>query len=165
MFIKQVHFVKTDDIRDKMEVLFVTEKRKLEMLFPSAQIEHVGGTCFKGTITKGDLDISIRIDVRKFKKIKEILKNLYQINQPDNWTETFASFKDDARNLGIQVTVLGSPNDYFVAQRDYLKNHSEAIMQYNALKERFEGKSMNEYRKEKNAFFEKLNRSLSRLII
>ena len=82
------------------------------------------------------------------------MKGLYGINQLDNWTSTYASFKDDARNIGIQVTVIDSKDDFFVRQRDYLNHHPEAVTAYNQLKTRFEGEDMDEYRKEKSSFWE-----------
>ena len=86
----------------------------------------------------------------------EILAGLYQINQPDNWTSGFASFKDDSRDLGVQLTARGSVDDFFVAQREYLKNHPEKVTDLNGRKLKFEGKSMDAYREEKGIFFEKL---------
>lgn len=151
-----VSFVKTEDVSEKIETLFASEKKKLRGLFPNADVEHVGGTSVPGSITKGDLDINVRVKPEEFEKVVEILKGLYEINQPDNWDAGFASFKDDAQDLGIQVTVIGSPDDCFTAQRDYLRDHPEKVAELNALKKRFEGKSMDEYRKEKGVFFEKL---------
>jgi len=155
-----VHFVKTEDISEKIDALFKVEKQKLAALFPDANIEHVGGTSVPGSLSKGDLDINIRIAPEDFERAVETLKTLYEINQPDNWSKGFASFKDDSRDFGIQLTATGSTDDCFVAQREYLKSHPEKISELNLLKQKFEGKSMDDYRKEKEAFFEKLNSQL-----
>ena len=151
-----VHFIKTEDSGAKIEVLFASEKQKLSKLLPTADIQHIGGTSVPGSISKGDLDINVRVTPKDFQRATEILTKLYQINQPHNWTAGFASFKDDTRDLGIQVTAIGSPDDYFVAQRDYLRAHPDKVTELNTLKEKFEGKSMDEYRKAKGIFFEKL---------
>jgi len=156
MPVETVSFVKTDDVRGKVDILFETEKEELVDLFPDAAIEHIGSTAVPGTLTKGDLDINIRIRSEEFDQAVETLKTLYEINQSENWSKEFASFKDDSRDLGIQVTVLNSPEDYFIAQREYLTNHPEAVSELNSLKEQFEGKSMDEYQKAKGEFFEKL---------
>ncbi len=153
---QSVSFIKTDDIRAKAEALFTAEKEKLLKLFPYADIQYVGSTAVPGTLSKGDVDINVRVSAEKFQAVVEKLKTLYEINQPYNWTNNFASFKDDTRELGVQATIIGSPDDYFVAQRDYLKNHPEAVSEYNALKEKFEGGDMDEYRKAKEGFFKKL---------
>lgn len=151
-----VHFVKTEDIQEKVEELFSSEKKKLSTLSPFAEIEHVGGTAIPHTVSKGDLDINMRVKSDDFNAVIEKLKTLYNINQPDKWTTSFASFKDDNRNLGIQVTVIGSPDDYFVSQRDYLRDHPEKVEELNVLKAKYEGRTMGEYREVKNKFFESL---------
>lgn len=160
MPIQTVSFVKTADISEKINALFESEKQKLYGLFPDVDIEHIGGTAVPGSISKGDLDINIRVTTEDFESVIEALKTFYKINQPKNWSKEFASFKDDSRKLGVQVTVIGSPEDYFVAQREYLKNHPEAVSELNALKEKFEGRDMEEYRKAKEEFFENLNLKL-----
>ena len=152
-----VHFVKTGNITERIEALFVSEKQKLEALFLNAFIEHVGGTSVPGAILKGDLDINVRVESQDFQEATETLKRLYEVNQLDNWTPGFASFKDEPRDLGIQLTAIGSKDDYFVAQRDYLRNHPRKVEELNTLKEKFEGRDMNEYREEKRKFFENLN--------
>ena len=152
-----VTFIRTEEISEKITELFTSERQKLSELFPDADIEHVGGTSIPRSISKGDLDINVRVASKDFDETIKIFTTLYEINQPENWAEGYASFKDDSRELGIQVTIVGSLGDFFVAQREYLKDHPEAVSELNMLKEKFEGKDMNEYRKAKGAFFEKLN--------
>jgi GrpB-like predicted nucleotidyltransferase (UPF0157 family) len=153
-----VHFVKSEEISEKINALFDAEKTKLSELFPQADIQHIGGTSVPGTISKGDLDINVRVEQAEFEATIEKLKTIYEINQPDNWTAGFASFKDDSRDIGIQITVIGSQDDCFVDQRDYLRANPEKVIELNQLKERFNGKSMDEYRKEKGIFFEGLTK-------
>lgn len=153
----KVHFVKTSDISEKIGKLFNEERKKLLDLFPYAEIEHIGATAIPGTISKGDLDINIRVKPENFPKVIEVLKTEYDINQPENWTASFASFKDDNRDLGIQVTVMNGPEDIFVKQRDYLLRHPELVSELNNLKKSFEGKDMDGYRKAKEIFFNKIN--------
>ena len=71
---------------------------------------------------------------------------------------TFSSFQEDyaAPPLGIQLTVIGGPEDFFFRLRDYLISRPEANARYNALKRRFEGATMDEYRAAKSAFLEAL---------
>ena len=153
-----VHFVKTEEVSEKIDRLFESEKAKLSELFPHADIKHIGGTSVPGTISKGDLDINVRVDQAGFNSVIEKLKTIYEINQPNNWTAGFASFKDDSCDLGVQVTAIGSSDDCFITQRDYLRAHPEKVTELNQLKEKFEGKSMDEYRKEKGVFFEGLTK-------
>ncbi|MGH7141585.1 MAG: GrpB family protein [Minisyncoccia bacterium] len=152
-----VHLTKADDVARKIDTLFQEEKSKLLELIPAAAVEHVGGTAVPGLLTKGDLDINVRVQEKVFSDAVERLKGAYEINQPHNWTPAYASFKDDSRDLGIQLTAVGSPVDYFVAQRDILRAHPGKVVELNRLKEKFEGKDMDSYRLAKGEFFEKLS--------
>lgn len=154
-----IKLFKTDEIGSKIGALFESKKQKLAQLLQGAGIEHIGGTAVPGSISRGDLDINIRVRPEDFEGAIETLKKLYQINQPENWSWGFASLKDDLRRLGIQVTIIDSPEDYFVAQREYLKRHPESLSELNALKENFKDGSMNEYREAKRRFFEHLDRN------
>ena len=153
----KVSFINEKDIREKIENLFQSEKEKLQKLLSNSQIEHIGGTSIVHSITKGDLDINIRVSKENFKDSIEILKKIYNINQPNNWTENFASFKDDSIDLGIQLTVIDSADDHFIKQRDFLNSNPEKVLELNKIKLSFEGQDMDDYRKEKGKFFETLN--------
>ncbi len=151
--LEKVSFVNEKDIREKIESLFQTEKENLQKLLPDSQIEHIGGTSVANSITKGDLDINIRVSEENFQTTIEILKKIYRVNQPNNWTKSYASFKDDSRDLGVQLTIIDSADDYFVKQRDFLNSNPEKVLELNKIKLSFEGKNMDDYRKEKGKFF------------
>lgn len=151
-----VHFVKTESIRAGVNKLFESEKQRIARSLPDAEIEHIGATAVPGTITKGDLDINIRVSVAAFQNTVDVLKGMYEINQPENWTGEFASFKDELRDIGVQVTVKNSPEDYYVPLREYLREHPETVARLNELKLRFEDQDMDEYRGAKGEFFQKL---------
>lgn len=152
----RVHFVQSDEIRKSVESLFRIEKAKLQEMFPSAKIEHVGGTAVPGLLTKGDLDICVQVTEEDFHNAAHALKECYEINQPNNWTRTYASFKDGSRDIGVQLCVVGSADDYFVHQREYLLKNQGAVEKLNQLKQQFEGSDMEAYRSAKNNFYEKL---------
>ena len=156
-----VKFIKTPDIAEQINSLFESEKKRLLEFIPSVDIQHIGGTSIPDSISKGDLDINIRVKKEDFNGTDKRLQNIYEINQPENWTNGFASFKDDLRDLGVQVTTIGGSEDYFIAQRDYLRNHPKVLEELNILKQRFEGKDMDEYRHEKSRFFDNLNSELA----
>ncbi len=154
-----VHFKPTTDFLDLANRVFVEQKAKISGLLPDADIQHVGSTSIPGSITKGDLDLVIRVQKDEFRHAIEVLKSIYEINQPKNWSKTFASFKDD-KNLGIdfgaQLVVKGSKSDDFIKLRDILLENRELVEGLNAIKMKYNGKSMDEYRKEKADFFQKL---------
>lgn len=154
-----VYFKPTEEFLEKANKVFDEQKNKLKKLLPKADIQHIGSTAIPGSVTKGDLDINIRVSEEDFNKAVEVLKKLYDINQPENWHDNFASFKDDT-NLGIdfgaQLVVIGSKYDDFTKLRDLLIKNPKLVEEYNQMKQKYQGKSMDEYRKEKADFFQKL---------
>ena len=143
--------------------VFKEQKQRILEQLPFVEVEHVGATPIHGLLTKGDLDVNVRVNKDNFDKAVEILKGIYEINQPDNWTNTFASFKDDHNleiDFGVQLTIIGSPEDYFVKQRDMLLQNPELVKELNHIKEwcELEGKSMDEYRKAKGEFYNRILR-------
>ena len=56
-----VKFIKTPDFADKINNLFESEKKRLLEFIPSVDIQHIGGTSIPDSISKGDLDINVRV--------------------------------------------------------------------------------------------------------
>lgn len=154
-----VSFRKSAGFSKQAEKLFAEQKARILAVLPDADIQHIGGTAIPNAFTKGDLDINVRVKKEDFETATAILKGMYEINQPDNWTPNYASFKEDTNlelPLGVQLTVIDSPDDVFVVQRDTLLNHPELVEKLNTLKMQYEGKSMEEYRKAKGELFKEI---------
>jgi GrpB-like predicted nucleotidyltransferase (UPF0157 family) len=150
-----VHFKPSSDFKERVDALFLEQKKRITHVLPAVDIQHIGGTAVPGLLTKGDVDINVRVDAILFPGAVEEFKKLYHINQPDNWTSAFASFKDDdsfALPLGVQLTVIGTSDDHFVRHRDALLRDPTLVGKFNDLKRRFESKDMDEYRAAKSAF-------------
>ena len=92
-----VNFKPQRDFADKTQKLFEDERDNLLKILPRADIQHIGSTAIPNAMTKGDLDLQVRVEKDDFQKAVEQLQKLYEINQPDNWTDNYASFKDDKR--------------------------------------------------------------------
>jgi len=138
--------------------LFQEQRKRLLSHLPFAEVYHIGSTAISGSITKGDLDVNVRVKQHEFTKAVTLLRAMYSINQPTNRTATFASLKDDSLGMdfGVQLTTIGSSEDTFLVHRDILLSYPELVEQLNILKMKFEGKLMDEYRKAKSDFFAKL---------
>lgn len=93
-----------------------------------------------------------------FNSSKEVLVKYYHINAGSVSSDTFISFKDDARNppLGIQLTVRNSSLDIFWKITEVLKENENLRQQYNQIKQEFNGESMEEYREAKARFLTNL---------
>jgi GrpB-like predicted nucleotidyltransferase (UPF0157 family) len=72
------------------------------------------------------------------------------------------SYKDDSTDppLGVHVTVIDGPSDIQFRQRDILRIHGHLRAKYDALKRRFHGGDMNEYREAKDVFWSELARTV-----
>lgn len=107
----KVYFKPSEEFLEKANQAFKEQKNRIHNLIPTADIEHIGSTAIPSSVTKGDLDINIRVVKEDFNKAVEILKQLYDINQPENWNSDFASFKNEKNldiDFGVQLTVKGS---------------------------------------------------------
>jgi len=154
-----VHFKPTSDFLELANKIFEVQKVRIVQLLPNADVQHIGSTSIPNSITKGDLDLVIRVPREEFKQATEELQSIYDINQSENWSDKFASFKDE-KNLGIdfgaQLVIKGSKSDDFIKLRDILLKNPNLVEELNAIKIKYEGKSMVDYRKEKADFFQKL---------
>lgn len=131
----------------------------LRALLPDAEVHHIGATSIAGSVTKGDVDLLLRVKQSCFRATVEMLKNHFAIKQPENWTTYFASFGDDTSHelpLGVQVVVRESSADFLLFLRDYLRSHENALREYNRLKTAHAVEGPEGYWRAKNKFFEKL---------
>ena len=128
-------------------------------------MEHVGATAVPGALTKGDVDLLVRVSGPDFPKAVEVLRRRYAIHQPHNWTPTLASFNapDTAQlGVGIQLVVVGSDADgFFGPFRDALIDSPALLAEYNQLKLRLDGLDYERYTEQKGEFIERVLRGLS----
>lgn len=155
---ERVHFLCEKEFRQEVDKLFQEQKQRIQALLPEADIQHVGSTAVPNSLTKGDLDIQVRVPAELFTQAVDTLANLYASNEGSVRTDFFAAFKDDSLNppLGVQLSIIGSEYDFFWKLRDVLLTNDGYRQEYDDLKKRYSGRSMDEYRAAKNAFFEKL---------
>jgi GrpB-like predicted nucleotidyltransferase (UPF0157 family) len=107
-------------------------------LLPDAEVHHIGATALPTGLTKGDVDVNIRIDTDGFTRAVDVLRRHYDPAQEHNWTPTYASFSPDSYPLplGIQVTVIGSPDDFLLALRDAMLTTPAILDEYSECKRR-----------------------------
>ncbi|SPA46926.1 conserved protein of unknown function [Cupriavidus taiwanensis] len=141
------------------ERLFRALRRRLAAILPAdAVIEHVGATAVGGCLTKGDLDICVRVSEETFGEADRALGALYERNLDSVRTADFSAFKHDGLRptVGIQLVARGAPLDVFVRFRDCLRADPVLVEHYNALKRSYDGAAMSDYRAAKSAFIEQV---------
>ncbi|HEY2256322.1 MAG TPA: GrpB family protein [Variovorax sp.] len=119
-----------------------------------ADIDHVGATAVPGCLSKGDLDIAVRVEPHGFDAADEVLSQRFERNSASLRTPDFAAFENHGLHpaVGIQLMVRGSALDVFVRFRDRLRTDAKLLRRYNALKLRCEGMPMADYRILKSDF-------------
>lgn len=151
-----VRFSNDPEVFAKAERLFGEVLWKIEAALPSAEICHVGSTAVPGLWTKGDLDVVVRVTASEFSEAEVVLEGMFSRNTGSFRSDEFAAFLDSSTDpdLGVQLVVIGSSVDNFLAWRHRLESDPQLRREYDELKRRFEGKSMEAYREAKAQFIE-----------
>jgi GrpB-like predicted nucleotidyltransferase (UPF0157 family) len=160
--VTSVRIRRAEDIRDLTSAAFDAHRRDVVALLPAAEVEHIGATAVPGALTKGDVDLLVRVPEREFAEAVSILQKRYVIHQLHNWTRTLASFKaPGAREppVGVQLVVAGSDADgFFGPFRDALINDPALLAEYNELKLSMDGMDYQSYTERKGEFVENVLR-------
>lgn len=141
--------------RQAAKGLFEQVERELKaVLPPSADVRHVGATAVPGCLTKGDLDIVVRVAAEAFAEADRALAARFARNEGSKRTDSFSAFEDASAtpHLGVQLTVAGGKEDFFHLFVDALTACPQLLDRYNSLKRSFDGQLMVEYRQAKDAF-------------
>lgn len=154
---ERVRFGSEADFRDDVAAAYEAVGGMLRELLPNACLNHVGSTAVPGSVTKGDLDICVLVSGETFAAADAALAAAMARNEGSDRSPTFSAFSTAACgvDVGVQLVVEGSPDDMFVAWRDLMRARPDLREQYDALKRRFEGAAMDDYRAAKSAFIER----------
>lgn len=149
---------------EQTRAAFELHRELVLVLVPGADVEHVGSTAVPGALTKGDLDLVVRVDEATFATAIGLLSTHYAVHQPKNWTQTLASFRDPTSRrpeVGIQLVVTGSRDDrLFGPFRDALIDDPTLLAEYNELKRSLDGTAYEHYTERKAEFVERVLREI-----
>jgi GrpB-like predicted nucleotidyltransferase (UPF0157 family)/predicted kinase len=140
-------------------------EKLLARVLPRCRIEHIGATAMPDGLTKGDVDINVRVLSDDFGLAVDVLRRVgFQVAQPKNWTQTYASFSDASHVLpvGLQVTVVGSPDDFLVPLRDLMRRDVELRRRYDRCKREAASQGPDGYWAAKNALLAELRDQIAR---
>jgi GrpB-like predicted nucleotidyltransferase (UPF0157 family) len=154
----EVFFQPELKFRAAIEERFETIRRRLRAMIPTAEIEHVGSTAVPGSLTKGDLDVQLRVTAAEYPAAKDRLCRFYDINRGGFAADDAISFDDHTSepHTGIHLTVIGGSADFQWRFRDALISSETLRSDYDDLKRRFQGKSMAKYREAKDRFVKRV---------
>jgi GrpB-like predicted nucleotidyltransferase (UPF0157 family) len=136
-------------------------RSRIARLLPGADVRHIGGTSVQGALTKGDLDIQVRMSPESFAAAVSRLRQIYATANDDLWNAHFAAFTAPRSSLAypskISVVAIGSVYDRNGARVWELLAANAALLQrYNDLKFRHAARGQRAYEDAKAAFFRDL---------
>jgi uncharacterized protein len=112
-----------------------------------------GALSVAGALTKGDVDLHLRVAPSEFDDVVERLRAAYPVGSPQSWAATLAVFElPGPRPTGLAVTPRQSEHDLrFRLAWEALRHDPGLLAEYNALKAASAGTE--EYEARKSDFF------------
>jgi len=164
MSVEPVHLVDVAEVRHIAEEAVAAFGCGFSVLLAEAEIHHIGATALAFGHTKGDVDVNVRVTEANLASIVESLTARLTIAQPENWTPTFASFSADGYSLplGVQVTVIGSADDFLLSLRDSMRSDPDLLHQYDDAKVAAACAGADAYWQAKDRFLQQLRASPAR---
>jgi len=140
-------FVSENEVRESVAQLFSQIKQQLSELLPGADIQHVGSTAIPGCLTKGDLDVQIRVSAEVYPEARRKLAEIYKVNDGGFVADDATSFEDyDTQPPhGVHLTVIDGSCDIQWRFRDAVCASEKLRKEYDAFKRGFEGQSAEAY--------------------
>jgi hypothetical protein len=142
------------EIQEHALAILATERARLRPLLAPHELRLTGGSSVATALTKGDVDLHLRVDEVDFPATVTALRRLYPVVHPHIWTDTLATFSVPAPlPTGLAVTPIGSEHDIrFVTTWQLLSNDPSLLAEYNAVKQTAGA----DYETHKSAFFDRL---------
>jgi len=146
----------SDTIAEEARAACVRVRRRLDALDVPGELVLTGAASVRGALTKGDVDLHLRVPPAAFSAVVARLRTVYHVGSPEAWAETLAVFDVPAsRPTGLAVTPVGSEHDVrFHRAWALLGSDPRLLEEYNDLKSAAFGDPS--YEERKSAFFTRL---------
>ena len=131
----------------------------LVALLAHAEVEHVGATAVPGCLSKGDLDVLVRVARPEFDASADVLDGALRRSDRNAPTAEYVEYDAATEDVAasVQLVVAGSElDDRFSRLKAILLADPAALAEYNELKMRCEGDTMSAYRQAKAALIDAL---------
>lgn len=154
-----VRFFKPEEFHDRLGLIFDLVRDRIIQSIPYIEVKHIGSSAIKGAISKGDLDILVRVEKDDFEEtICKIQALGFEIKQDTFRSDTLCMLVTDEfdEDVAIQLIAKGSKFEDFVRFRDIMNANPALVEEYNRLKLAAEGLPEDVYRARKSDFIESL---------
>ncbi len=156
-----MQFLKPDKYQPRLTKIFSEMKEVLNFHLPYAGVEHIGSSAIEGAVSKGDLDILVRVSESDFVGAVGTLEMLgFAIKEDTLRSESLCMLHTTlfGTEVAVQLIESGSKFEDFVKFRDYMNANPKAVKEYNALKQSCAGLEPSDYRARKAEYIEKVLR-------
>ena len=132
--------VTAESCREVALAVLATQRKRLRGLGVPGDLVLVGGCSVPGALTRGDVDLHLRVPPDAFGSAVERLREHYPVVHPDIWTATLATFDVPPSSpadpsVGIAATPRGSEHDLrFTRSWQLLAADPALLEEYNAAK-------------------------------
>jgi hypothetical protein len=146
-----------EEFRDQALVIAAAERERLRALGVVDELLLTGGSSVAGALTRGDVDLHLRVRPVAFASVVALLRRTYAVVHPEIWGPTLATFAVPAAlQTGMAVTPVGSEHDLrFTGTWQLLAADPALLSEYNAVK-LAAGAGGTAYEDRKSAFFDEL---------
>jgi hypothetical protein len=129
------------------------ESARLGPLLGPHDLILVGGRSVVGALSRGDVDLHLRVAPGDFDAAVEVLDATYRVVHREIWQPTLATFEVGGEvDIGVAVTPTGSSHDLrFARAWARLAREPELLERYNAIKL---GSRSDDYEDRKARFFD-----------
>ena len=126
------------DFLDAATAILAAERARLAPLVRGSwELVLTGGSSVPGALTKGDVDLHLRVAPAGFAECVAAFRGVYDVVHPEIWQDTLATFEVPGAPLptGVAVTPVGSAHDVrFHRSSELLSADPALLAAYNAMK-------------------------------
>jgi GrpB-like predicted nucleotidyltransferase (UPF0157 family) len=150
-----MRLIPSDSIQPQASRILTSTRERLRALDVPGELMLVGGSSVPGALTRGDVDLHLRVEPTEFPNAVRDLERHFTVAHPEIWTDTLAAFElRDDLPVGIAVTPAGSEHDIrFTRCWQLLAADPSLVLEYNGVKR---SAPAAEYEVRKSAFFDRL---------
>ena len=134
----------------------------LQKDYPEISVEHLGSSSWEGSLSKGDIDVLVKVSEPSFEPLVATLSNLGTGAQPENWTETFASFTlqtTGTQEVGVQLVATGSGDEVEFTRHTKAMKDLSFRERYDLAKQHGSTLGPDGYRRVKDVFWQTFEQS------